>query len=707
MAVFALDIGTRKVAGILGELRGDRVHIIDAVIMEHEKRAMLDGQINSIEDVTSIVKKIKKHLEEKNNVVLETAATALAGRALYTKRSSAEMEKKGEITADDMAFLELESVRRAYSELPADKKSSYYCVGYSTVFFTIDGEVMKNPLQHPAKASFAAESIVTFLPKTVLDSMVSVLKNCSLSIDSITLEPIAALYVTIPEDMRLLNLALVDVGAGTSDIAITKKGRIESYGMIPKAGDEITEAICGEFLVDFNTAEKIKRNEPGAQPYMSRDIFNNEVVINTEQFYAAVAPKAGEVAKDVADEILTLNGSQPQAVVMVGGGSSLKILRDKVAENLGLPANRVGSRTPESVANIENLPDILKGTEGITPVGILEMALFKKGIAFVEMAVNGEKEFIINLDQTIRVIDVLLSRGLELKNLYGVPGRALTYTVNNELKILRGGHAAHAKVFVNDAEKNLEDTVKQGDSIYITSASNGSDAGAVIRDIIGEGFITSVEVNGKTMHIEPRIMLAGREVSPQEQLADRAELEITRIDTAREILSRAGYTLPAAGERDIMITVDSEPKIVKQRNYRLKVNNMEVSADFKVRNMDRMEYSETPSYFRIKDILKSAPKKAISVVVNGKPFELEQGASEIFMNGKRVSEEEFIINGAAIEIKANDENPMLSSIFKTYPLDMQRVKGKMLELKVNGEKAGYTTPITEGSNIEIIFTDAG
>jgi hypothetical protein len=38
---------------------------------------------------------------------------------------------------------------------------------------------------------------------------------------------------------------------------------------------------------------------------------------------------------------------------------------------------------------------------------------------------------------------------------------------------------------------------------------------------------------------------------------------------------------------------------------------------------------------------------------------------------------------------------------------MQRVKGKMLELKVNGEKAGYTTPITEGSNIEIIFTDAG
>ncbi|MGD0565936.1 MAG: cell division FtsA domain-containing protein [Candidatus Goldiibacteriota bacterium] len=707
MALFALDIGTRKVAGILGELKGDRVNIIDAVVLEHEKRAMLDGQIHSIEDVTTIVKKIKKMLEERNGVTLEKVTTALAGRALYTKRSAAEMEKKGEITPEDISFLELESVRRAYLELPPEKKSSYYCVGYSTVFFAVDGEPMKNPLQHPAKASFSAESIVTFLPRAVLDSMVSVLKNASLSIDSITLEPIAALYVTIPEDMRLLNLALVDVGAGTSDIAITKKGRIESYGMIPKAGDEITESICHEFLVDFNTAEVIKRHAPDGEPFISRDIFNNPVSIGAEQFYAAVSAKADEVARDVADEIMNLNGSQPQAVVMVGGGSSLKILRDKVAENLGLPSNRVGSRTPESVANIDNLPDILKGTEGITPVGILETALFKKGIAFVEVTVNGEKEFIINLDQRIRVLDVLLSRGLELKNLYGVPGRSLSYTANGELKMLRGGHAAHAKVFVNDTEKNLEDIVKQGDSIYITAAVNGEDASAVIRDVISQDFITSVEINGKITHIEPLILLSGKEVTAAEPLIDRADLEIKRIDAASEVLSRAGFSLPASGERDIMITVNGEPKIIKQRNYQLKVNGFEVSADFKVKNLDRIEFRDAPSYFRIKDVLKSAPRKGLSVVVNGKPFEIEQGAPDIMMNGKRVSEEEFIINGAAIDTRIKEEKLILSSLFKTYPLDMQRAKGKMLELKVNGEKAGYTTPISEGSNIEINFTDAG
>jgi cell division protein FtsA len=410
MDVFALDIGTRKVAGILGHMRGDKVYITDAVVFEHEKRAMLDGQINNIEDVTLIVKKVKKTLEQRNNCIIDCVTTALAGRSLHTEKSEATLEKKGEVTRADIAWLELESVRSALGRLDAAKKSGYYCVGYSPVFFSVDGEVLKNPLQQTAKNSVAVQTLVTFLPKPVLDSMAAVIKNCGLTLEAITLEPIAALFVTIPDDMRLLNLALVDVGAGTSDIAITEKSRITAYGMIPKAGDEITESLCHEFLVDFNTAEKIKRETTETSPFEARDIFNNTVIVDYTQLRSAASSKAEELAIDIADEILNLNGKQPQAVVMVGGGSALNILKEKVAENLGLPPNRVGSRTPESIANIENLPDILKGTDGITPLGILETALFKKGIAFVEVTVNNEKEYIINLDQKIKVLDVLMSK---------------------------------------------------------------------------------------------------------------------------------------------------------------------------------------------------------------------------------------------------------------------------------------------------------
>lgn len=80
-----------------------------------------------------------------------------------------------------------------------------------------------------------------------------------LNVANMTLEPIAAIQVAIPEMYRMLNIALVDVGAGTSDISITKDGSIIAFGMIPMAGDALTETIARHCLVDFGTAEQIKK----------------------------------------------------------------------------------------------------------------------------------------------------------------------------------------------------------------------------------------------------------------------------------------------------------------------------------------------------------------------------------------------------------------------------------------------------------------
>ena len=122
--------------------------------------------------------------------------------------------------------------------------------------------------------------------------------------------------------------------------------------------------------------------------------------------------------------------------------------------------------------------------------------------------------------------------------------------------------------------------------------------------------------------------------------------------------------------------------------------------------MDMVEYLEAPAYYRIKDLFKNSSSKKVRVSINGKPFELEQEKSDIYMNGRKVSEDEFIINGAALEQKLTEEKMILSSIFKFYPINMERAKGRMLELKVNGEKAGYTTQIYDGAEIEINFNEA-
>ncbi len=703
MWTFALDIGTRKVAGILGDLQGDKIKIIDAVVKEHSRRAMYDGQIHNIEEVTSIVKSIKSELEEKNKITLSKVTTALAGRDLCIQTSFSEIRKKGEITKEDVSFVEMDSVRKACEQLSEKQKKEYYCVGYSPVSYIIDGIPIKNPLYQPVREYLKVETIATFLPKMVLESMLTVLKNSGLSIDTITLEPIAALTVTIPEDMRLLNLALVDVGAGTSDIAITDKGKIISYCMIPKAGDEITEEICSKFLTDFNTAEKIKRTIAEDKIIEASDIFNNKIFVTYQDFTAAVGEKVNEIAKEIADAILQLNKKQPAAVVMVGGGSGLNLLKEKVADNLGLPRNRVGSRTPLNILNLENLPQELSGTEGITPLGILETAMYGRGLGFIDIYLNGEKEHIINLEQEIKVIDVLNARGVDMKKLYGRPGNAITFTLNGGLKIIRGEKAEHAKIFINNEEKDIYSTVKHNDKIFITNAKDGMDASATIEQIISQNDLLTISINGETKTIFPEVYMNEKQVDVKEKIIDRANIYIKKINTLKDILIKTGFPVTKIDERDILITVNNEPVTLKQRNFSLKVNGMDVSIDYKVKDMDKIEYKETPSYYRIRDILKNIKKTTITVKINGKPFEIEYTGRDIYMNGRKVGEDEFIINGANIEIKMSEIKPMLSSIFRVYPLNREQMKGKMLEIKLNGLKAGYTSEIKDGDEIEILF----
>ena len=101
--------------------------------------------------------------------------------------------------------------------------------------------------------------IATFLPDEVVDGLYKAVEAAGLRVANLTLEPIAAMEVAIPKSYRMLNIALVDVGAGTSDICITRDEAIIAYGMIPSAGDEITECIAKALLTDFSEAEEIKK----------------------------------------------------------------------------------------------------------------------------------------------------------------------------------------------------------------------------------------------------------------------------------------------------------------------------------------------------------------------------------------------------------------------------------------------------------------
>ena len=106
--------------------------------------------------------------------------------------------------------------------------------------YYMNGYQMGNLEGHKAK-SIAVDLIATFLPDDVVDGLYKAVEFAGLHVANLTLEPIAAIQVAIPEKFRMLNMALVDVGAGTSDISITKEGTITAYGMIPVAGNRSRE----------------------------------------------------------------------------------------------------------------------------------------------------------------------------------------------------------------------------------------------------------------------------------------------------------------------------------------------------------------------------------------------------------------------------------------------------------------------------------
>jgi cell division ATPase FtsA len=137
--VFALDIGTRTIAGLIVRKEGKNYKILASRILEHESRVMYDGQIHDIEAVAKSVGIIKKELEKKLDRRLEKAAVAAAGRALYTVEAEAERKTSPfvEVIEEDIRSLEADALSKAIKSLKGKSKSAeidnYFCVGFSPI----------------------------------------------------------------------------------------------------------------------------------------------------------------------------------------------------------------------------------------------------------------------------------------------------------------------------------------------------------------------------------------------------------------------------------------------------------------------------------------------------------------------------------------------------------------------------------------------
>src|SRR5690625_3174616 len=329
--VFALDIGTQSVTGIILNKHHNTYQVIDYCVIQHEERSMLDGQIQNVVQVANIISQVRNELE-KNNGPLQEVYVAAAGRALKTIQGTKTINiTEQPITTDEeIKHIELSAVQHALSNLvheQSDQFSEYHCVGYSVLHYKLDGNIIGSFIDQTGHEA-TVEIIATFLPKIVVESLLAALERANLTMKALTLEPIAAIHVLVPESMRRLNIALIDIGAGTSDIAISNHGTIIAYGMVPTAGDEITEAISDQYLLDFKVAEKTKQTIVNEQSATVHDILGMETLITYEELVPQIMDRINELAQLLANEVRILNGKSPQAVMLIGGGSLTPMINE-------------------------------------------------------------------------------------------------------------------------------------------------------------------------------------------------------------------------------------------------------------------------------------------------------------------------------------------------------------------------------------------
>ena len=713
--IFALDIGTRKVMGVVARPQQGYLEIMESYSLEHQGRPMLDGQIHDIGKVTDLVKEITSRLQERLGFELEKVGVAVAGRNLLTFKGTGEkiFETQQEVNLELVRELELMAVESIISGAQ-EQLGNFHCVGYSPLYAYIDGARFFHPLGHRGK-SVKIEVIATFLPQQVLESMLSVCKESGLEPVNITLEPIAAMQAIVPQDMRHLNIILVDIGAGTSDLALSRQGAVVAYGMVPEAGDEVTEAISQEFAVDFSMAEHIKRlltpeqenaNSFGPKIYYT-DLWGRSQELERSKVEEVAGARAFEIADVIAKEALRLNGGKPHAVICIGGGSLTYGLVPALARSLGIAAHRVGVRLPSLIPNIRNFTHNLTGPEAVTPLGITLMTSQSCGINFIEVKVNGKLVRQIDFKQKKDLLNALILAGYSNRKLYPRVGLALTYELNGESCVKKGTLGKPAKIFINGKEAgSLSEQVNNGDEIVFEEARPGEDARASageLADLSG----TEVLYNGKSLAVYQELFINGLEAGADSLVIDRDCLQV-KPPTIKKLLRQEGVELGTLEERQILVNINGSPRIITQGNFTLTVNGKESTLDTFLTGEDQVLFSlNNPRAYRIKDVLDLPESKTvISVEVNGKEFRLSREHKQIFMNGQRVKPEEFLIDGAEIRVYDAEESPvLLSELFRYIDFSPEQLKGKLLKFFVNDIPAGYTTLLTDGSRVKIILKE--
>lgn len=740
--VFGLDIGTRSIVGTVGYKNKNRFVVVAQTSREHETRAMLDGQIHDIHAVGDTIREVVEVLEEKIGEPLKQVSIAAAGRVLKTVTAHADMEflEDKVITSEDVYALDSVAIEKAYEQFSIENKTDmkFYCVGYSVVKYYMNGYLIGNLEEHKAK-NIGVDLIATFLPDDVVDGLYRAVEYAGLEVANLTLEPIAAIEVAIPEMYRMLNIGLIDVGAGTSDISITKDGSIVAYGMLPVAGDSLTEVIARHCLVDFATAEEIKKGISVTDTVEYKDIMGLPQTITKEQVLEICKEPVTQMAKQAAEKLLELNGDKPvSAVFVVGGGGKIPGYTEMVAQYLGIQKERCAIRGAEVMDKIDFLEtDVVKDSLLVTPIGIC-LNFYEKSNNFIFVTFN-DKRIKLYDNNKLSIVDAAMQAEFPNDGLFPKRGQALTFTIDGKQRVIRGEAGEAAEIYLNGEAADIHTPIRKNDKIVVKESTAGKMAELEIGKLPEFSSTIEIFVNDQKVSFPKFASVNGQLQSAFYSIKENDKIEMLNYYTVSQIVEFMDVILDknmniyvnnqiadmdtkvyenfsviwTLEELELLMATSGQGEIIHSANETEPGENG-TETNSVSESKQQLTGTETNSASESKQQLTEAETNAtseskpqiIEAELNTDTSTADNSKPEI--TGANASEPDII---TTIHVVVNKKPLTLSGkkdyifvdVFDYIDFDLSKPQGTSVETLLNGENAGYTQFLSEGDVLDIFW----
>ena len=392
--IVALDVGTSKIAAVVAEVNDEGQYEVIG-LGSSASQGMKKGVVVNIESTVNAIQRALEEAELMADRKIKEVWTGIAGGHIKSFNSHGMVAVQGhEVTQVDIDRV-VETARAI--PIPTDQQILHIL----NQEFAIDGqEDVREPLAMSGMRLEVKVHIVTGAVSAA-QNILKCVRRCGLEVGELILQPLASALAVLSEDEKDLGVCLIDIGGGTSDIAIYTQGAIRHTAVIPIAGDQITSDIAMAFRTPTKEAEDIKRrygcalrgladsNEtievPGVgdrpSKKLSRQMLSEVIEPRIEELYALVH---AEIKRSGFEELLS------SGVVITGGSSAMEGMVDLGEEVLHMPV-RLG--TPSYVGS---LSEVIRNPRYSTSAGLLSAAVSHREKQKVDQMKNGSVKTVVS-----------------------------------------------------------------------------------------------------------------------------------------------------------------------------------------------------------------------------------------------------------------------------------------------------------------------